>query len=731
MKKVLVLVVAAVLVAVGGFLVFNQKTLLTTTSDISKVIPDGALVYIRFSNIKKNVDEFTATKFWQDLKTINLKQAMGEAGASPQQLAEYESLKTNLTEGYQNLMASQFFGQEAALAVYPVANLDFDNVDEKIARDLLGSLVLVVRITAQAQMAELVSGFSKHFSKDFTSEELKHKNQSYTRIKSADSTVSLHYAKFGDLLIVSFNEEAVKQSIDVHAKSRKALFQDPGYQKVHPKFLPSSDIVFYGNYDTFVSGIRSQILKMTEDAKAKNPQVAQQTQEKMDEAFNQMKGFTWFGYSYLPGRPLKQNFVLFYDPAKIDPYLKEAYSCAPAANTTANFIPNEAVVYQWNNCFDLTAYWNKVKEEWAKEVKSDPSAAQEFSPEKLVETIKNATGLNLETEILPILGTEYGGYFSDINVSGIFPIPKFVLFLKVTDQNKAEALMQKVFNLPILTMQVEIYQGHQIQYASLPIGTDLQPGYTFVNKYLLLGTSRELLKDSIDAFGQPAQSIAAHPDFKASLGEGAKSGVFFVKIDALSRNVRQLVEWGNKWATLKLNQAKAIEEGRRKRFEDVKAMIVKDEEDVKNFTAQLESLNASLVEAKVQAAAQPVVPPQLAPAVLPADTGVLVSPPPAVPVPLPAPDPVAELTKQIENVEAQKKAKEVDLKSNQELRDELESYIAEAAKVSVPMDAKRLQSILEGVVYPALKAAESIHTIGSSMIMESGAIETMSYTTME
>ena len=59
------------------------------------------------------------------------------------------------------------------------------------------------------------------------------------------------------------------------------------------------------------------------------------------------------------------------------------------------------------------------------------------------------TTLNIEQEILPVIGDEFGGFISDIQVEGMFPIPQIALFLKI---KKYSLLNIKIKMLDVLIL---------------------------------------------------------------------------------------------------------------------------------------------------------------------------------------------------------------------------------------------------------------------------------------
>ena len=735
MKKIIIVFLALVLIITGSYIVLNQKKALLRGVDIAQVVPEGPLFYIRVSHIKKNVDDFTSTKFWQDLRKISIKRIIQEMNYGEERIAVYDAFKTKTLDEANNLLSSKLFGQKIGLALYP-ANINFDQLDPKATQELMRSIVLVVQLTPQAQAAQFINAVFTRFAESSPMQEIKYKNHVITQIKSETEGLTIYYAKIKDFLVISLNDKMIQNCIDVTTKTKKSLEEDADYKKTSERFLKSADVVAYGHYQKFVSGIKDQIVKL---AALKSPTHA--SQKSIEDAFSQFNGFTTVGYSYTPGSAKSaathisaQNFMMFYEQDKLEPYIRQLYSCQPVENKAIKFIPQNAAIYQWNNCFNFEDYWKKMKEEFAKQ----PQGENAMTPEMVITKIQDALKLNLETDILPALGNEYGGYFSDINLEGLFPIPQILFFIKIDDRAKAEHMMTTLVNQPIINLQTEDYKGTGIKYFSFPLAANLQPGYCFLDEYLLIALNRDLLKSSIDALGDPTKSLTANQNFKEiNLGLTEKSnGVFFLEMTELARQMDKFVQWGEQWLTMRISQQKAFLEGSKKRLEDLKGEIQQKEKELANLNSHVETLTK----------AAPTVPKTNGPsqsAFSATPVGDTTAPTSNAAAAAPEQNPPVQqnstLTSaafpvdpaQIENLRNQIKEKEMNLNSAKERQKELEQYIDQSVSARPPIDEKQKEFLVNEVINPLLKALGSIHAMGSKMIITSDHIETISYTNVE
>jgi len=129
-------------------------------------------------------------------------------------------------------------------------------------------------------------------------------------------------------------------------------------------------------------------------------------------------------------------------------------------------------------------------------------------------------------------------------MQGNYPFPRLLIFVKIKDRPAAERLLDRFVQNPLLMLQHEEYDHVDIHYITLPIGANMDPGYGFLDDYLLVATSRQLLKKSIDAYNDSMRSIVSDDAVEQfSLDGGQKfHSVTLMKTAELSRRAR--ISWG-------------------------------------------------------------------------------------------------------------------------------------------------------------------------------------------
>ena len=672
MKKALVLTVAIVLILTGSFLILRQQTLAARPLEIEKVLPSQAVLYLRVANIKKNIDGFIATQFWQKLKQIHFKQVLREMNVSEIYINQYASAKNQFQKLTEDPWSQNLFSKEIAVAFYPAQEPNVQITSEEVAKNV----IFVLRLTAQAEFAEFISRVSQNFGKHVSFEKREYNGHTITLVKPDKGNNNIYYFKIKDLLVISLREDFLHNSINAIKKQKQSLKDEEGYKLTKEKLLKDADVVFYYNYKMFLSTIKDQVVKQLGEKGDK---------QKLEETFKQFSGFNTMGYAFVPGELLKQNFVMLYEKDKLDPFVQKFYSCPADENKSLNIVPHNVIAYSWNNCFPFEEYWQYLKSEFAKE--SADAKAKTALDTFLVNFEKNLN-VSLENDILPALGDEYGGYFYGMDLSGMFPVPQFSFFVRIADLAKAEKVMSALANQPLILLQNENYKGTNVRFITLPLGGNIKPGYCFLGDYLLFATSRDLLFESIRVFNKESQSLVDAPAFK-EINEGLtdkNNGVFYFKIDELASKLRGVVQWGQQWLSLRVAQEKAFREGQKKRLEFLEQEITKEQSDLESFKGELKILVESQTAETIDSVK------------------------------------VDALKKQIN-------ASESSLVAAEAKQTELQSFL-QTPDTSQAESAK-IETLITKIVYPLLDALQNVHAIGTRTIIKDNAIESYSFTTVD
>ncbi|HQP10774.1 MAG TPA: DUF3352 domain-containing protein, partial [Candidatus Omnitrophota bacterium] len=566
MKKIIViaLCVAIGIVAVGILLKTRTKGLA-----IESVLPQKPLVYVKLNDVEKNMKEISALPLGQALINADYDLLTRQNIITPQQGAFLQLIRTKMSEISTNPVMKQLFGREVAVAIYPLKQDMGELVEEmkilnpQLVSELLSGVFLVTRVDPNVQFAEFFTRYLTQLGAKVSQGQVEYKEETLRTIFISGDPMRLAFVRLDDLLVIGISEATIRESIDVYKQGSHSLAKDPQFAKIRSSFLDPSSTVGFLDFETFWTLLKKQIQDIA-GLSAPGPE-KDVIQKDLDDAFKRVDGFKTITMSSQLAQVIKVSSHVFFDPDELDAKYENFYTCPAKVNETINFVPQDVLGYQWSNCLDLSYYWEESKREML----------QKGAPESALSEFEAKIGLSIEQDVLPAFGDELGGYISDIQTGGLFPIPKVLLFARVRDKSKAQQLLAKLQEQPIAIIQEETYKGIALKYLALPLGEALQPGYCFLGDYLLVATSRQLIKNSIDVSMGASSSLKADPGFnEVNFGLTDKNkSVQFVKIGEIADKIKGVIQWSSQWVAGRDQKAQAFESGVQKPLEEVEASI--------------------------------------------------------------------------------------------------------------------------------------------------------------
>ena len=587
MKKVVFIILAVVLVLFLGIGIYYLRI---SGLPIEKVLPESAVFYINISDIEKSREEFESTRLWKNIKNIDVEMLLEKSGLTPGQITRYKKGVSEFSSFKAELLLNEFFGRELALAVYPVEQI---LVGPEMIQEAVSKIVLVSRIKPKAKFVEFCYKLASKFGQKIQVEYEKYKGYEIATVKLKDN-LKLAYTTVNDLLIISLSEKQISICLDVVAKDKPSLYQDKEYIFTKSKLPSSARIVVYNNLEILFSNFR----RFLEASFVNQDNIAGQKDEIL-KSLDKMTGFKTTGFASIPGKISKTKAVSILDVAEMDPIVAKFYSFEPRENTTITFVPKDVMLYQWSNYFDLKQAWDNFQQQLSKTAGQD---FNRFSPREIATGIEKRLGMNIERDVIPTLGNEMGGFLSDVNLNSFVPIPEILFFIEIKDKIKAGQIMNGLTANNNFPIQTENYKNVSLKYVLLPFGVSLQPAYCFLDDYLLISSSRKLLKESIDAFDDKTVSLLANEDFQdIDFGlTDTNNSVLFIKTDLLLTKVRGICEWVFNWLSLSSARMEVFQKEAEQRLNTLKKDAQTKEQELKQLKAKIQSLEEEISQLQVQ-----------------------------------------------------------------------------------------------------------------------------------
>ena len=583
MKKLLlvVLILVATGLVAGGIFMFWQKT--RPPVEMEAILPPQPLLFVHMKDIEANLEEFTKTRFWQIFKEIDYVKYMKQSGGNEAALERFNEIKKQLFSEEMKIFAKTFFGKEVAVAVYPGPG---NSLDPKNVMDVASQALLVTRLKPEVKFAEKFSGLLEKMDPNISVEEIDYEKNKIYLLSVKGAPFKIGYARIKNLLVVGINDQAARHCIDVYRQKSPALKEDTDYQRVRSHAEPEADFLGYMNFAKLIGDLKSQIAGWLGGKEETNELV----QKQLDDSFRKAKGFQLMSLSALGGPQARLKFDIHYDREAVEPDVRPLYECAPQDNSTLRFVPHDVLGYQWSPCYDLNYYWKQTQENMGDALRAK---GVQVGTEEFMSGLEESLGINVENDIIPAFGNELGWFWTDVSIDNLVPIPQLAFYIKTVDQDKVKALMSDLIaKQSFVRAETETLEGENINYFKIPLVNNLEPAYSFLNGYLIMATSRGLIKQVMATNTGENPSILTQADFKQEdLGLAAKNNaVFFLNLLGITQKADDLVAWSRGWAEQQLAKQKAFRDGTEKRMQDVIAEIVSNKDQVASLEMEIESL---------------------------------------------------------------------------------------------------------------------------------------------
>jgi len=253
------------------------------------------------------------------------------------------------------------------------------------------------------------------------------------------------------------------------------------------------------------------------------------------------------------GKGLVVESVMTVDRDRLSQPFRTFLECPPGPNRTLAYVPTDTIVYVSNNGLDLSAHLS-----WLRDGLKTPRGSP-IDVDSILQGIKASTGVNIEEEILPFLGTGFSYAIIGGGDQGHVPLPGVQFFFEVKDRSKLEVSLQRLLTKPVIRSW---FKGADVDLVSrthegVPIthlrynGDDMglfflsafTPCYAFVDGFLVIGTGLENLEHMVNLSRGKGASMLKDRRFrrmKRFLGDKS-SGMAYVNVRAISQLVRDFV----------------------------------------------------------------------------------------------------------------------------------------------------------------------------------------------
>jgi hypothetical protein len=608
---------------------------------------------------------------------------MGKSGLDQEQISQYKKFMPEVSGFLSGLSLDKFFGQEIALAIYS-GKISSANLDASTLLDIASNIILVTRVKPETDFTELINKIYGKFNQKVTAKSEKYQGHEIKSIELGGN-LSITYVKIKDLVVIGLGQKAARTCLDVFAKTKPPLSQDKNYLFAISQLPKLAETVAYAN----LAAVFSDIKRLTAGSGSSGQETSYSSTLKNLDKF---AGFKTLSFASVSGKISKSKLIITFDKNRIDPLLAKTYSLKPQVNHTLAFIPKDIIGYQWTS-FDPKIFWENIMKGLSEA--GERNASEGPSPSDITAGIENAIGVSITKDFIPALGNEAGGFLADVDLNGPIPIPEILLFVKINKKAVIDKIMSNLTEKNNIPIQSEDYKYKTIQYVSLPFGMDLQPGYCFLDNYILIATSHKLLKSCIDVYNNKSLSLATDKDFQvlnAGLAD-KNNAIQFLKTEIFLDKLKGVANWVVGWMSLMSSNAQNARKEAEQQLNALNSEIKTAESELSVLKTKLQSLEEEITNIK--------------------NKGADIS--------------AKELEKASLDTEIEDKEKEIGELTEQ--KKEFESVAQDQPTNKI--DPSLIKTYLDELIYPILDGLKMIKATSSTTIFKDGAIEVLSASRIE
>lgn len=564
MKKLLGVLIVAAVIAIA--VIVGLKLIAPKEVVMAEILPQDVSFYYSIQNLETIWKNIKTSNFWREFSNLKLLQDIQIASGLQDLKNQFkENVGVELTE--ENFL--KLTGREFVVAIIPAEQ----NAPPKI--------LLLSRGKNKQTLTDIVNPIiDKVKQGDPTKiEEIQHEGKTISHIKSASADQpDIYIALLDNILIVGIGDTIanIKTTIDISAgANKKSLAESENYKKIIGLVGEKKELagLFYMDF--------TKMKKYLQGLTLPGPEGTPTQVTTGMETLNYVGGWTEIKDGLIT------KLYVYPNTEALTPEMKKMWEAEPQIPATLRFVPENVLLYIASSTLDLATIWNM----WQTNLKAQaPEQAQPILDN--ITNFETEWAIDIENDILPLVGNEVAFVFSDINTEGFMPIPKLGLAVKVTDKGKADALIADLIRKnnekaaaeaakiaeaatpetpavegaeteetgaeeaepaappPAIRFQINLveeqYEGEPIKALQLPlVGTGIAPGYTYIDDYLVIGATTKTLQEMIDVKKGKIKPLGQDPIYQklASILPEKNNQASFINMERLMDIAIGICNW--------------------------------------------------------------------------------------------------------------------------------------------------------------------------------------------
>lgn len=521
MKKTIVIVVLLGIVAAGGGVWFFNRPA-TGVIQPAELLPPETLVMIEAVNFKKSLDEFRAGPLGKAVSGIDMPACMGAFNADPEEIESVSQLQAQVRAGVDSPWFDTLFGDLVVIAVLQPDTDDIRALSEMVLRE---SAIMVLR---PKKPAEIIQWIGKMLAGDVTVTSQTTDGIQMDKIDTGGGLPLFVTTERGLGLVALDPKPIVRCLAPSVTGERSSLAQLPDYAAFREALGTPETVRFFSWFD--LHNILNEWLDWADQAEPGDASLA--AAQKLWRGFNQARP-AMAAVTTDDGEVIHHRWQVRYNAGDLAPDIARMLDVPPEMNTTLPWIPDASLYYSWQNNLGQVL-----------ESALDGAHLDADQTAELKQAFLASTGVALE-DALNAFGNQFAIMVRDIKTGGMFPVPELAVMVEAGQPELIEGLMETAVRNSGLAIVTEEYRGERIRYLALPYGEDISPGYAVREEFLVVASSRGLLKKLLSKEGAQG-GLVDSPSFN-SVNRGLSdlnNQVVYVQTGEAAARAKDLLKWG-------------------------------------------------------------------------------------------------------------------------------------------------------------------------------------------
>lgn len=481
-------------------------------------ISADALLVITQHDLTSRVSEFQESTLGQTIAALKYEIIGAELGFSTSETDRFLELMNNLSEAYSNPLLQTLVGSEASLVLLPFQ----PTISEDISTQITEHLLLVSRPQTPARLIDAAAWAGTAGGR---MAEVRYGNHDLIRIQLEDGR-RISAARVKDLLVMSLNEQVLRQSLDIYDNGTGGLLENKEYRRKIEAFDGAS----------FIGYVDLGRLYQTINLAAQHALHTDEYRLLIDEAALDRYRTCLFG-AWREEQAIVDKAIISFDRKRFDQRAEKLFDADPALPMSYRKVAGDTIIYHWSNQFNPEPFVEYLTQS----VSTDTGGSQQAdAPDQL----SQITGLTKE-QLAGLFGSDLTFVVRSLSQGQLVPFPRFLLSIKSPDVHRLKMTVDKLidhFGVPVRRKKTG--QSEVISWGGVAGIGSVLPTLSFGKNSIIVSSNREQIKRFLGV--EQARSLAEHDSFKVLSGDLLKpsQAITYMDVGQTAGMLKEMISWG-------------------------------------------------------------------------------------------------------------------------------------------------------------------------------------------